>query len=181
MAKFLLPSDMHCHSQQYEDPPQFYQLHHSSIHERAVDLHKFFKFLQKRCKTLEEIRNSSAVSSFKHEIQYIGENTYKYGADFIDMWSQNIPNSIRKFRDWYLEAYSALPSNTHLAESTIKDANFCQISGRSEALASNISTARSGAVHYINSKANHISKRKYDSHSRYKSLAALEFFGIQQK
>ena len=54
---------------------------------------------------------------------------------YIDMWdvtNRNVPMPIRQFKELFLETYAALPSNTQLAESTIKDGNFCQISGWTE-------------------------------------------------
>jgi len=43
-----------------------------------------------------------------------------------------------------------LSSNTHLAESSVKDANFSQITGRNEILSSCCAIARSGIVQYLN-------------------------------
>jgi hypothetical protein len=49
--------------------------------------------------------------------------------------------------------YVALPSNTHLAESNVKDANFCQVKGCAENLSSTFLTARSGIVESLNENA----------------------------
>jgi hypothetical protein len=54
------------------------------------------------------------------------------------------------YRENYCEKYAALPSNTHRAESTIKDANHSQIKCREEILCSTYGTARSGIVETLN-------------------------------
>ena len=65
-------------------------------------------------------------------------------------WVKEPHRILKEFRDHYLNTHCALPSNTQNAESTIKDANYCTIMGRSEGLASTYSTARSGLVDKIN-------------------------------
>ena len=68
------------------------------------------------------------------------------------IWSDEPHRILREFRDNYIHNYSALPSNTQNAESTIKDANYCTIMGRSKSLSSMYATARSGLVDQINDK-----------------------------
>jgi hypothetical protein len=58
-----------------------------------------------------------------------------------DMWSIGAPLVLLAFRQHYCETYAALPSNTHRAETTIKDANHSQIKGREEVLCSTYATA----------------------------------------
>lgn len=50
--------------------------------------------------------------------------------------------------------YTAIPSNYHFIESSVKDANFCLITGRSEKTSSIFATARSGLVETLNVRAN---------------------------
>jgi phage-related protein len=54
------------------------------------------------------------------------------------------------YREDYKFNYAAFPSNSHMAESAVKDANFCQIPGRGELLSSNFFTVRAGLVETIN-------------------------------
>ncbi len=53
-----------------------------------------------------------------------------------DMWDDDAPLVFVRLKQYYLVHYAALPSNTHLAESNVKDANFCQVKGRAENLSS---------------------------------------------
>jgi hypothetical protein len=69
------------------------------------------------------------------------------------MWVADAPLWLIRLKQHYLVNYAALPSNTHLAESNVKDANFCQIKGRAENLSSTFSTARSGIVEALNENA----------------------------
>jgi hypothetical protein len=56
--------------------------------------------------------------------------------------------------------YAALPSNTHLAESNVKDANLCQIKGPAENLSSTFPTTRSRIVGSLNESTNAAFKAK---------------------
>ena len=97
------------------------------------------------------------------------------------MWSPEdmIPASLRQFKDFYLDSYAALPSNTHLAESTVKGANYCQIPGCNESLSSALATARSGVVEYINSTSNKRSGNKQQTLGTMKTETAITFFHEQ--
>jgi hypothetical protein len=53
-----------------------------------------------------------------------------------DMWNDDAPLVLGQIKQHYLVEYAALPSNTHRAESNVKDANFCQVKGRAENLSS---------------------------------------------
>ena len=67
-----------------------------------------------------------------------------------DIWLDDAPPLLADFRENYCEKYAALPSNTHRAESTIKDANHSQIKCRDEILCSTYATAQSGIVERLN-------------------------------
>ena len=69
------------------------------------------------------------------------------------MWNNDAPLVLDRLKQHYLVDYAALPSNTHRAESNVKDANFCQVKGRAENLSSTFSTARSGIVETLNENA----------------------------
>jgi hypothetical protein len=56
------------------------------------------------------------------------------------MWEDDAPLVLGWLKQNYLVDYAALPSNTHLAESNVKDANLCQIKGRAENLSPTFST-----------------------------------------
>jgi hypothetical protein len=68
------------------------------------------------------------------------------------MWSIGAPLVLLAFQQHYCKTYAALPSNTHRAESTIKDGNHSQIKGREEVLCSTYATVRSGIVEKLYSK-----------------------------
>jgi len=70
-----------------------------------------------------------------------------------DMWAESPPLILANLREGYFVNYAALASNTHSAESNVKDANYCQIRGRDETLSSTFSTARSGLVESLNVNA----------------------------
>lgn len=141
---------------------------------------EFYKFLQNRCSSLEIVRNSQVIWGHQNEIHFMSEE-FSIG-HHVDMWANDsIPNSICQFREWYIDSYAALPSNTQLAESTIKDSNYCQIPGHSDSLSSNMATARAGAVQFINSRVNKLAEHcRSECNSALKSKTALEFFAKQQ-
>jgi hypothetical protein len=66
------------------------------------------------------------------------------------MWDDDAPLVLWRLKEYYLKSYAALPSNTHLVESNLKDANLCQIKGLGENLSSAFSTTRSGRVGALN-------------------------------
>jgi hypothetical protein len=69
------------------------------------------------------------------------------------MWDDDTPLVLGWLKQHYLVDYAALPSNTHQAESNVKDANFCQVKGRAENLLSTFLTARSRIVKTLNDNA----------------------------
>jgi hypothetical protein len=70
-----------------------------------------------------------------------------------DRWDDVTPLVLGWLKQHYLVDHAALPSNTHCAESNVKDANFCQVKGRAENLPSTFLTARSGIVETLNENA----------------------------
>jgi hypothetical protein len=68
------------------------------------------------------------------------------------MWSIGAPLVLLAFQQHYYETYAALSSNTHRAESIIKDANHSQIKAREQVMCSTYATARSSIVEKLNSK-----------------------------
>jgi hypothetical protein len=70
-----------------------------------------------------------------------------------DMWDDDAPLVLGRLKQHYLVDYAALPSNAHLAESNVKDANLCQVKGRAENLSSTFLTARSGIIENLNDNA----------------------------
>jgi hypothetical protein len=69
------------------------------------------------------------------------------------MWDDDAPLVFVRLKQYYLVHYAALPSNTHLAELSVKDANFCQVKGRAKNLSSTFPTARSRIVETLNQNA----------------------------
>ena len=120
--------------------------YNSSIHGRVVNLNRFQRFVSTRCTSKITITSSVHVAPYLAAISKI-----KTGGD---MWI-GVPSPVLvSFRNHYLHNYVALPSNSHLAESSVKDANFCSIIGRSEKTSSMFATSRSGLVETLNMKAN---------------------------
>jgi hypothetical protein len=66
------------------------------------------------------------------------------------MWDDDAPLVLGGLKQNYLVDYVALLPNTHLPESNVKDANLCQIKGRTENLPSTFSTTRLGIVGSLN-------------------------------
>ena len=104
-------------------------------------------FLNENCVKQEEIRESIHVRPHRVTIEVLATTDH-------DIWSDAVPPLLTAFRDNYCEKYAALPSNTHRAKSTIKDANHSQIKCREEVLCSTYATARSGIVETLNTNCN---------------------------
>jgi hypothetical protein len=139
VAKYLHPS--HAAAEQEEAPVREYS---SPMHQRTIDLTKFEAFLMENCTKRETIMATPHVNRHQIAIKCLATTNQ-------DMWSDGSPLLLLTFRQHYCEKYAALPSNTHRAESTIKDANHSQIKGREEVLCSTYATARSGIVEKLNS------------------------------
>jgi hypothetical protein len=156
------------------------QQYFSKMHNRSFDLTKFDEFLAKRCRKkpnkqgdpphpttkLEDILASQHVAPHLLVIrQLVARSSGSRG----NMWDEHASILLKQFRKHYLDAYAALPSSTHIAESNVKDANYCQIKGRGEALASAYSTARSDLVEPINRMA----KKAFQMKDSYKANGAV--------
>jgi hypothetical protein len=101
---------------------------------------------------------------------------YKMIENEFDMWSGTPPPLLATYRQHYLTSYAAFPSNTQMAESSIKGANYCQIPGRNEKCSSMSATARSGLIGTINqnskdsfSKQQKIKGNQYTTSGKYGS------------
>jgi hypothetical protein len=126
-----------------EDPNEM-QIFQSPIHNnRPIDLKKFASFISKQCKIQMLLRDGPHVFPQRLPIQHFANSV-------LDMWDNGAPLVLGRLKQNYLANYAALPSNTHLAESNVKDANLCQIKNRNENLSSTFSTARSGIVESLN-------------------------------
>ena len=126
--------------------PPLQENYNSNIHDRVINLNRFQNFVLTRCTSRNMILNSVYVAPYLTAINNIESG--------CDMWS-NVPSTILvSFCNHYMNNYAALPSNSHLAESSVKDANFCSIIGRSEKTSSMFATARSGLVETLNVRAN---------------------------
>ena len=66
------------------------------------------------------------------------------------MWDNDAPVVLGWLKQNYLVNYAVLPSNTHLAELNVKDANLCQIKGCAENLPSTFSTTQTRIVGSLN-------------------------------
>ncbi|WP_288993256.1 hypothetical protein [uncultured Marinobacter sp.] len=120
------------------------QIFESPIHgNRQIDLKKFATFVAKQCKVQTALRAGPHVFPQRFPIQHFANSVR-------DMWDDDAPLVLSRLKQNYLVDYAALPSNTHLAESNVKDANLCQIKGRAENLSPTFLTTRSGIVGSLN-------------------------------
>ena len=114
----------------------------SFFHNRRINITRFSAFISERCKDKEKVTELMHVQPQANAIQKLAEGN--------DMWALETPRLLTIFRNIYLQNYASLPSNSHLAKSTVKDANLCMIIGRLEATPSMFSTARLGIVERLN-------------------------------
>jgi hypothetical protein len=115
------------------------ELHESTIHSTKINLTKFAEFLSSECGDYRnEIILMAHVATHRTAIQMV--------ANDHDMWAATPHPILAAFRQHYLNSYAAFPSNSQMAESNIKDANYCQIPGRNEKTSSMFATARAGLV-----------------------------------
>ena len=137
-----------------------------SFHNRNINLTRFSAFISYRCKEKEKVAVLLHVRLQANAIQKIAEGN--------DVWELEKSRLLPIFWNQYLHNYAALPSNSHLADSTVKDENFCMIIGRSEATSSMFSTARSGLMERLN-----ITARKYlkDGKTRGNHMATAGTYG----
>lgn len=119
----------------------------SDLHGRSINLKRFGSFVTGKCRqeTKDMIQQSHYFAQWKDAIKKISEGS--------NLWCIHPTPLLRQFRQHYLETYAALPSNSHLAESNVKEANHCSIHGRTEHLCSIYSTARAGVVEELNARS----------------------------
>ena len=98
------------------------------------------------CTSRSSVISSAYVHPHLTEITKIKEG--------YDMWNDTPSFILVSFCNHYLMSYAALPSNYHLAESSVKDANYCSITGIYERTSSMFATTRSGLDESLNVKAN---------------------------
>jgi hypothetical protein len=154
-----------------ETSQQEVQFFESTMHGRTINLSEFDRFLRDRCKKMppkqgqpphqttqvQDILASQHVAPHLLVIRQIADAS---SGSRGNIWDDASNVLLLQFRQLYLLSYAALPSSTHIAESNVKDANFCQMKGRGEALASAYSTARSDLVEPIQRFAKQEFKKK---------------------
>ena len=116
--------------------------YYSLLHQWNINLDNFYNFLSSQCTTKDIIKHSIQITAHTDAINNIVNGN--------DMWADKTIQVIHLFREKYLHNYSTLASNKHLAESNVKDVNYCAIIGRSEVSLSIYTAARSGLVEQIN-------------------------------
>jgi hypothetical protein len=122
-------------------------LSESKIHGRSISMAAFRDFLQTRVTmSKEEILASVHLAPCIRDLSLV--------ADGGDMWAtQDCPIRLKRMQEHYKNCFSALATNSHLAERDVKGANFCSLINRPEYLASAYGTARAGLVAPINRNA----------------------------
>jgi hypothetical protein len=120
------------------------QIFESPIHgNRQIDLKKFATFIAKQCQVQTALRAGPHVFPQCFPIQYFANSVH-------GMWDDDAPLVLSQLKQNYLVDYAALLSNTHLAESNVKDANLCQIKCLAENLSMTFLTTQSGIVGSLN-------------------------------
>ena len=117
----------------------------STINNRTINLQEYSTLLAQRCNSRVHILTSYHVQPRMHDLRQI--------SDGGNMWSTSPCHQLLILRRQYFTNYAALASNSHLAESNVKDANHCSIIGRGEATATLFSTTRSGIVETLNANS----------------------------
>jgi hypothetical protein len=113
----------------------------SDIHKMTINLTRFLKFLESECDEEERQKTWQAAHVLTHH-----SATHLIAQGEHDIWNLEwmLPIVLVTYREHYKFNYAAFPSNSHMAESAMKDANFCQMPGRGEQLSSTFFTARAG-------------------------------------
>eukprot|EP00978_Attheya_sp_CCMP212_P040253 scaffold217766_cov49-Attheya_sp.AAC.1 len=116
-------------------------VYESTMHSRTISLPKFREFLEARTTNKPELHTSLHVMSIQQGIVQIADN----GGN---MWAEtNCPNWLTRLQIRYRECYSAVATNSQLAERGVKGSNYCSVAGRSERLESSYGgTARVGLL-----------------------------------
>jgi hypothetical protein len=119
----------------------------SKIHERQISTSSFRDFLEARfTMNKQEILTSIHLAPIIQDLSLV--------ADGGDMWvPQECPIRLKRMQEHYKHCFSALATNSHLAERDVKGANFCFLINRPEYLSSAYGTARAGLVAPINRNA----------------------------
>jgi hypothetical protein len=116
----------------------------STMHNRTISLPKFREFLEARTANKPELLTLLHVMSIQQGIVQIADN----GGN---MWAEaNCPNWLTRLRIRYRECYSAVATNSQLAERGVKGSNYCSVAGRLERLESSYGTAHARLVEPIN-------------------------------
>jgi hypothetical protein len=138
VSKFDVITNRLHHAKYKNGHEQFKKIMHQS---------KFATFIGKQCKVQTALRAGPHVFPQRFPIQHFTNSAR-------GMWDDDAPLVLGWLKQNYLVDYAALPLNTHLAESNVKDANLRQIKGRTENLSSTFSTTRSGIVGSLNESTN---------------------------
>jgi hypothetical protein len=88
------------------DAPDASDIFDSPIHNRPIDISKFKTFLTKHCKKREAILRCPHVFPQRLAIQNFVNSPF-------DIWDTSAPLVLHRLKDYYLENFGALPSNTH--------------------------------------------------------------------
>jgi hypothetical protein len=143
-------------------------MYESTMHNRTMSLPKFREFLQARTADRQGLLTSLHFLSVQQGVRQIAET----GGN---MWAHNnCPNWLKCLRSRYRDCYSAVATNSQLAERGVKGSNYCSVAGRSECLESAYGTARAGLVEPINreTKLAH-SKQDHRTGNRYVSSGPI--------
>jgi hypothetical protein len=114
----------------------------STIHNKIINLSALRKWLEQECGCEERQKILASPRFTKHEaaIRMIVAGQ--------DMW--NSPDStLISYREYYFINYAAFATNSHMGESSVKEANYCHLPGRSEKQTSAYVSMRSGFVETI--------------------------------
>ena len=87
----------------------------STINNRTINFQEYSTFVAQRCNSCVQILTSYHVQPRMHDLRGI--------ADGGNMWSTSPCHQLLVLRRHYYTKYAAIASNSHLAESKVKDAN----------------------------------------------------------
>jgi hypothetical protein len=143
VARHLFPS-MELTWQRESESHEQSELYKSRIHKTTINLTNFAKFLKSECgdNFCNKIVITTHVALHCMAIQMI--------ANEFDMCSGTPPSLLATYQQHFLTSYAAFSSNTQMAESSNKGANYCQIPGQNKKCSSMFATAGSGLILTIN-------------------------------
>jgi hypothetical protein len=168
VSRFIFPNVAPCSAQEQES-------YYSEMHKQNINILKFTEFLigHVSIEDVLKLQTYFHVKDFLTAIRMIGEggNIWECGA---------LCEELSTYKDYYLCNLAANATNSQMAESAIKGANFCQIPGRSERQASTYASARAGLVPTINQNS---IKAKNDNSNRIKGNQYVRsgYFGNRQQ